>query len=459
MKKYNQIKRFFVFVIIATLLVNGIPFFSIAIETTAYDFPNFSEADSMAFVEECGITIPNSFLNYEELPTFTRKLILKSYNEPDVPFPYNAYDTQSYAEDIRLAVRAHMNLENLPATISTSIYTLQYNTVMDSEGNWVTSGGAYDIRWFNYNCYAYSIKRAETSPYYSTGRQYQPGDMSYNQGETRYVFKAGDSVNTVANVIRNDLIEMGYSNITFSSSIPTITSSQELICVRVGDEDYHFMRYDSETNAWYHKPGSYAVLKYNYVPSNDLIWYCETSYFGNETLWDNFYDSEIIFISYSKNLLTANSTVTSREYIQSNKDVFCEITSTATGMFKVELNSNYTFEYELYDEDFYIITYGQGTDVDEYLEMTGGTYYLRMNFCTNTSLDYIDVSVAPHTAHTFTYQPATTNNTHIVSCPCGYERTESCTGKMFKKELHCIKCNRIMLEALIMGIHGEGFLQ
>ncbi len=146
-----------------------------------------------------------------------------------------------------------------------------YNKVQDANGNWVTSGGVFNPKWYNYNCYAFSINRAEQPNFYSTGRQYQPGDMS-DAG----TFGDCSNINQLGKIICADLVAMGYSNISLSSSIPTINSSQELICVRMKyDADYHFMRYDIDTNAWYHKPGTTAVLKYNYVPSNDRLWYTE----------------------------------------------------------------------------------------------------------------------------------------------------------------------------------------
>lgn len=128
--------------------------------------------------------------------------------------------------------------------LSTYTYTLQSNTVKNSSGNWVTSGGAWNTKWSNYNCYAYSINRSENYPFYSTGKQYQPGDMS---GSGR--FYNCEDITDLVDIVEKDLEKMGYTNISSTLSIPTITDEQELICIRMGEEDYHFMRYDMETNA------------------------------------------------------------------------------------------------------------------------------------------------------------------------------------------------------------------
>ena len=77
--------------------------------------------------------------------------------------------------------------------------------------------------------------------------------------------------NNSISAYKENLEKMGYTNIFSTPSIQAITDDQELICIRMCEVDYHFMRYDIETNAWYHKPGLTAVLKYNYVPSNNYV--------------------------------------------------------------------------------------------------------------------------------------------------------------------------------------------
>ena len=106
MKQYGKIiKNWFTIMI---LLIIGI--FSISIPAAAtgqYDFVNFTEEDSMAFVEECGIVIPENLLNSEDLISFTHDIVLSSFENPDVPFCFNYYKTQQYAEAIRTAVQSY----------------------------------------------------------------------------------------------------------------------------------------------------------------------------------------------------------------------------------------------------------------------------------------------------------------------------------------------------------------
>lgn len=377
-----------------------------------YDFINFTEEDALTFVDNHNIDVPTKLSQSNNAGEFTLSTILQSYYDPNIEFCYNYNETQRYAEKIRDAVSLYVNSAAVPAIAATETYQLQYNKVRDANGNWVTSGGYYNNKWLNYNCYAYSINRAEQPSFYSTGKQYQPGDMS-GAGSFLYC----DTIDDLAAVVQADLEAMGYSNISLSETIPTIDSSNQLICVRMSYADYHFMYYDIETNAWYHKPGSTAVLKYNLVPSNSNLWYRETSYCGTERLHHTPYDSKIIFIKYSKNQININSNVTSKEYIQPYKDIFCELNFIHSCNHEIKLSSSNSVKYEIYNDEFDIISSGSGTDININVNINKGKYYLRMNFESYTNLSYVDISIYthPYTDH-YDYHSF---SQHKAYCECG----------------------------------------
>ena len=100
-----------------------------AFEAECYDFANFTEADSVAFVEECGIKIPENILLSGQAASFTHSLVVRAYSHPNVRFCFNYYETQDYAEAIRMAVCSHMDFITYTATASESTYQLQFNTV------------------------------------------------------------------------------------------------------------------------------------------------------------------------------------------------------------------------------------------------------------------------------------------------------------------------------------------
>lgn len=413
-----ELKNATVLILVVSLLLSLFAFPVSAVTDNEYDFPNFTEADSMAFVEEHNIEIPTKLQQSDYLSAFTKELILQSYETPNIPFLFNYLPTQEYAEDIRDAVRMYIDLAAIPSVAATATTTLQYSKVMDSNGNWVTSGGYYDTKWYYYNCYAYSINRAEQPQYYpSYGYlQYQPGNMC---GEGS--FDDCTSIDQLVDIVCEDLTAMGYSNISTSATIPTITSSQELICVRMlRDVDYHFMRYDLATNAWYHKPSNTAVLKYNYTPSNSYVWNNERSIPGDVLPATFEYNSNIVFITYTKNQITVGPNSTSREYIEPGKDVFCELNATTAGHYDINLESAYSFEYEIYDEDFDVVSSGTGTSIDTCLITSGSSkYYLRMNFESYSQLYYVDVFIEAH-SHSYSASHTWLSYTqHKSTCCCG----------------------------------------
>ena len=407
---YRNLKKLILFVLVIVLSLNIIPFSAVATET--YDFANFTEEEGMAFLIDCNIDIPEEFILEDDLPSFTLGLILQAYHNPNQSFHFNYNVTQAYAEEIRLAVRSHMDLDAIPAIASETTYELQYNTVMNEDGEWVTSGGFYDPRWKNYNCYAYAINRAEYpcfTPYdLWPFIQYQPGAMS-----KAGTFGSTTTIDQLAVLVKNDLLAMGYDEVTISSTIPAIDDSQELICVRrASSYDYHFMHYDLDTNAWYHKPSYTAVLKYNYTPSNDLDWFLEYSYKGEEWIyvaeseydWDRYY-GEIRFITYSKNQINVGSETTLRKIIQAGKDIFCEFNFTNAKHYNLDLESNYEFYFAIYNEEFDIISSGNSVatydeDLEKYIyiidtrfDTLEGDCYLRINFNSSAVQDYVDISV------------------------------------------------------------------
>lgn len=417
-----KLKNATVLVLVVSLLLGLLAFHANAVSANnEYDFSNFTEADSMAFVEEQNIEIPLKLQQSDYLSVFTHELVLQSYETPNTPFCFNFVETQSYAEEIRLAVRNCINFTPMSMTASTTSYSLMYNKVKNANGVWVTSNGYYNPKWSEYNCYAYSIHRGEQPNFYDTGMQYQPGDMS-GAG----TFDDCYAIDQLANIIRADLVAMGYSNVSLSDTIPAINSSQELICVRMKYEaDYHFMRYDNDTNAWYHKPGTTAVLKYNYVPSNERLWYteyCDDDGVVHPSTSD--YDSSIVFITYSKNQINVAQNNTSRKYIEPDKDVFCELNFGAAGHYDINLESTYSFKYEIYDEDFDVISSGTGASIDKCLITSGvSKYYLRMNFVSYSQLYYVDVSIESHSHSYSASQTWLSYTQHRSTCCCGSSTT------------------------------------
>lgn len=108
----------------------------------------------------------------------------------------------------------------------------------------------------------------------------------------------------------------GYGDVSVYSSEPSnIQLWQTLICIRKGSSDYHFMKYDKLSQAWYHKPGGTAPLKYLHHPE-DIIWVSEYSsngvcYNADDQLAMGYslttYTSEVYYIVYGEHPFTTNT--------------------------------------------------------------------------------------------------------------------------------------------------------
>lgn len=387
-----------------------------------YDFSNISEEECLEFIDFHSIDVPEKIVNSPILGNITKDIIQLVVDNPNYKFFYNYDEMQIFAETIQELVCEYSNEHYGISVTSTSTYTLQDSKVKNSKGNWVTSGGAYDDRWEYYNCYAYSIHRMEQPPFYGTSGHYQPGDMSGSGS-----FGTSKTIFDFATVVKNDLLAMGYFNVSLSKTFSSITSDQELICVRMGIDDYHFMRYDFLTNAWYHKPGNSAVLKYNYVPSNDRIWNNEGSIYGVEVSPFYSYDSDIYFIKYDKNKVEISSKTSNLSYnvkINAAKDSILEIdNSTYNKYYRFNISSSNSFKVELYDHEMELKDTFTGTNIEVYIGLTTNPYYVKLNYENSTILGIVTITISAHN-HEYTYE-AISNLQHLTSCYCGYATTSS----------------------------------
>lgn len=433
-KSFKPILLATLFLILSVCTITAVGKLNAKAETlNAYDFLNISESESLNFIEEFDIEAPVEIRQSSDFASLTQNLIKLSASSRDYRFVYNYGAMQTYAEAIQEVVKRYAVYDDV-SLLSSTTYELQYNTVKNNRGEWVTSGGAYDTRWENYNCYAYAINRIEQPQFYSSGLyiQYQPGNMSGSGG-----FSSTISIADFANIIKNDLLAIGYTNVLLSTTIPSIDEGQELICVRRGDFDYHFMRYDGATNAWYHKPGKTAVLKYNYIPNNNMLWYTEGSLHGLEASGDTIYDSTIYFIKYDLNDVAVSGNTSNLSYalnVQAKKDSILKINNSSySKYYSFTISATNSFEVELYDDEMELVESYEGTSVQFYKSLVGNVYYLKLNYSSVRSSGNINIVISAH-AHIYTY--TSTGTGHTASCNvCGYVITTShtysshyCTG-------------------------------
>ena len=182
-----------------------------------------------------------------------------------------------------------------------------------------------------------------------------------------------------------------------------------------------FLRYlqDKIENAWLHKTGNKAVLKYNYTPSNNMIWTNEYSYYGSEYSSTTTYDSDIYFIKYNKPTanIQNNTTVNTNLYIQSGKDSILEISNSTNSNFVINMSCSNFMEVDLYDSEMDFLNSYSGTSV--VFETTGSysKYNLRVNYEATSAYGNVSISLIKHN-HSYSFTPYSSTQ-HNCSCSCG----------------------------------------
>jgi len=164
---------------------------------------------------------------------------------------------------------------------------LEHNWVMDSDQNWVSSVGINDIEghwksnWGDYNCYAYAIGRTDNFHYpgvFSNPKIVLPSG-EYSQ------YTIAHPIAEIAGYVKSDLDTLGeYGDVYVTDYDPDIVEPyQTKICVRATTtntadfwQEFHFMKHVSD--AWYHKPGGTAILKYKYQDPGAQDWIFECAY-------------------------------------------------------------------------------------------------------------------------------------------------------------------------------------
>ncbi|MCM1289871.1 MAG: hypothetical protein NC132_03450 [Corallococcus sp.] len=216
------------------------------------------------------------------------------------------------------------------------------------------------------------------------------------------------------------------SNVSISDSIPSLADNQELICVRVGSLDYHFMRYDKQTNAWYHKPGKTAVLKYKFVPSYDRIWINENSYKGTESVGKDIYNynSAIKFIRYTKNTIQLPNESATTKSMTAGKDIIYEINVSATTDYTLNISSSKSMvAAKMYNSDMELLWTQKGTAITKGYRLSVAKYYLQLYLEGSIASGNVSIRVSPEHVYRFSYTWVD-GTQHRSYCECGEYKLE-----------------------------------
>lgn len=110
----NLIKRFLSAVLLVSfslcLFVNGTTLKAYA--SDGYDFANITEEESLQFLEDHGIDIPDKFHDYLDIESFVKGLIQLVYYDPSYEFVFNYDEMLNFANEIKDNVVYYLNNQN-----------------------------------------------------------------------------------------------------------------------------------------------------------------------------------------------------------------------------------------------------------------------------------------------------------------------------------------------------------
>lgn len=284
----------------------------------------------------------------------------------------------------------------------------------DGYGNWTDSSFSWywDDDWYLYNCYAYAIPRHDIRPEYyqftltlpdRCTKWYEPGLFIHNMD-----YDSPATAEDVAEKVAEDFEALGFTNISYfrlPSSLPVLGENEELIAVRVGGCNSHFMRYCKDDGFWYHKPAGNAVLKYKYQLSEYRDWSNERLAYNGNYFDGTYYTDDIWLIKYTKVTLKPTFFSPAHESIncRSYGDAIAAVKIDDAGELEISFSNTNGFTAILYSEDWGAIAMTNTNLLASMVEP--GRYYLLLNTYRYDSRIGIDAYLTPSSRSSY-------DNTH-----------------------------------------------
>ena len=417
-----------------------------------------SDQDCLKFILENGVELPSYLENENNIASFVKKIIINVEQNPNYFITYNHTELYSFVERIKNLVNDYYGVytEVQRSYDNSDRISQLVDNYVQKDDIWVSSNGDWNPKWLNYNCYAYAINRIEQPKFYGNSNliAYNPGELSGNE-----TLDLSNGISTLLDYVEKDLLAIGYSNINIGNYIPnSIGINTELICVRLSLDgyDYHFMRFDTKTNAWYHKPGNTAVLKYKYTPTNGRTWSDEISTPSGEFFpQEKSYTGDIYFISYDINSINLNSNAYSNlaiKNINKAQDTIYKINVNSSLSYEFKLTANYALEINMYDNEMDLLSinklyYNNGKTIGFKKLLNVGVYYLRINY--QNKYQYGDVNIGLGHIHSKLFASYKDQISHEITCSCREKYSErhyvdyDDANDGDNKAL-CLGCNRLL---------------
>lgn len=394
-----------------------------------------SESECLEFVKDRGVMLPDLREKESDWGPFVKRIITLVEANPNVDFGISYTVSAGLAEEIRDVVNAYYGVNEWEqrSQLFTNARTDSATWLEDSEVH-----GEWDESFRLYNCYSFVLG-------YTVA--YNPGAVAYIQTHPDDIAALGYDFNLyeytaeqIGEIVCEDLEIRGKERIIMEPSemdTSNLCNEEEIICLRIGTDDYHFMKFTSE--GWLHKPARTQVLRYKYTPADSRYWTNERVVDGVFLPSTLTYDSTIYFISYnghdwgytySGNGIHTKSCSICGDAFTSN----CQYSYTYTG------NNNHSVTCVDCGNTAYGVSCIMTTTCNN-----DGTHTRSCNSCSNEytdscNLEYTNLTNTRHSVSctvcdyevnsqlcTLTYT-SNGNQTHTVCCTlCGNSRVNNCS--------------------------------
>ena len=240
--------------------------------------------DDLAFLADYDVSIPDCYVGNAALNELIRKTVVYARANDYYAPAYNFTVLAFMADQIANATAKHDGVDT-ELLHSDSGEPTRYTLVNSTKyGKWKTY---YETT----NCYGYALgKKIRQNP------GFYDGDFTYNELVT--CLQTGN-IKSIADTFASDLRKLGYT-VRYSTNIPssgTLSNANNVvICLRICEDDYHFMRYNQTAKGWVHKPSTFHVLKYKHQMAGTTEWSNERiTSSGVVEPPDCYYDSSVYY--------------------------------------------------------------------------------------------------------------------------------------------------------------------
>lgn len=240
-----------------------------------------TEEECIRFLESKGTKIPEEYIDYINLGSTIKEMIIYIEAHPEAEHIYNYTAKDELFTSVRETVLKYYDIK-----LESDSFISSYSTVSLSALQYSKSLYSWNESFRSYNCYGFAINQIEIiNPGYKIGVEYDANTVNLM------------SIDRMADLVVSDLHKLGYTNTSYGRTRPSYQSGYKVIALRKSSDDFHFMA-ETSSNVWRHKPGLSVVLQYNYTSPESGKWTNEGIGRYGVQGGDVEYTGDIMYIKY-----------------------------------------------------------------------------------------------------------------------------------------------------------------